>query len=147
MKYLMYGGIAIGVLVLLGIGAFFYLGMQSKNGTAPGLIEGQLTACPDSPNCVSSETDTPYEKRVDPLPLSTWDALPAALEDMGGSVTVQEDGYIAAEFTSAIFGFVDDVEFRRTDAAVQVRSASRVGHSDAGVNADRVPALREALGG
>lgn len=147
MKYLMYGGIALGVLILLGIGAFFYLGMQSKNGTAPGLVDGQLTACPDSPNCVSSEAETPYEKIVDPLPASAWDALPTTLEDMGGTVTVQEDDYIAAEFTSAIFGFVDDVEFRLADAAIHVRSASRVGHSDAGVNADRVATLRETLGG
>lgn len=147
MKVLRYLGIGLLVLVLLGIGAFFYLGMQSKSGTAPGLANGQLTACPDSPNCVSSEAETPYEKLVDPLPETAWEALPAALEDMGGTVTVQEDGYIAAEFTSAIFGFVDDVEFRRADGLVHVRSASRVGHSDAGVNADRVAALRETLGG
>lgn len=147
MKVLKYLGIGLLVLVLLGIGAFFYLGMQSKNGTAPGLADGQLTACPDSPNCVSSEAETPYEKRVDPLPVSAWDALPVALEDMGGTVTIQENNYVAAEFTSAIFGFVDDVEFRRTDTAVHIRSASRVGHSDAGVNAERVAALRETLGG
>lgn len=147
MKYVRYVAIALGVLILLGVGSFFYLGVQSKSGTAAGIVAGQLDKCPDSPNCVSSESDTPYDKRVDPLPLSTWEALPSALEEMGGTVTVQEEFYIAAEFSSAIFGFVDDVEFRFTESNVQVRSASRVGHSDAGVNAARVAELREQLGG
>ena len=65
---------------------------------------------------------------------------------MGGAVTTQEEEYIAAEFTSASFGFVDDVEFRLAEEAVHVRSASRVGYSDRGVNADRVAELRKSLG-
>ena len=147
MKYLKYAAFVVIGLVLLGIGAFAYLGVQSQSGTPAGIIAGQLKDCPDSPNCVSSESDAPYEKRVDPFPLSVWSELPTALEEMGGTVTVQEEFYIAAEFSSAIFRFVDDVEFRLTESNVQVRSASRVGHSDAGVNAERVSALREKLGG
>ena len=146
MKILKYVGIALLALILLGVGGFFYLGIQSQSGTAAGIIAGQLKDCPDSPNCVSSESDAPYEKRVDPFPLSVWETLPTTLEDMGGTVTLQEEFYIAAEFKSAIFGFVDDVEFRLTESNVQVRSASRVGRSDAGVNAARVAELREKLG-
>jgi len=57
--------------------------------------------------------------------------------------------YLHAEFTSAVFRFVDDVEFLLDDAekVVHVRSASRVGHSDLGVNRKRVEALREAFEG
>ncbi len=144
MKYVLYGAV---LLVVLGIGTFVYLGQSSKGGTAPGLVDGRLAPCPDSPNCVSSEVGTPDEKAVEPLPAETWGQLPDAIAGMGGVITTQTDTYLAAEFTSATFGFVDDVEFRLTEGAVQVRSASRVGYSDRGVNSARVAALREKLGG
>ncbi len=146
MKLLKYGVIALVALVLLGIGAFAFLGMQSRGGAALGLEDGRLAACPSSPNCVSSEAETPEDKRVAPLPLTSWANLPGVLTEMGGEVTVQEEAYLAAEFSSSLFGFVDDVEFRLTDTDVHVRSASRVGHSDAGVNLARVEALRAQLG-
>lgn len=145
MKILKYGLFGIIGLVVLGVAAFIFLGMQSRGGTAPGLADGVLTACPSSPNCVSSEAGTPDEKKVDPLPLDAWDRLPGIVADMGGEVTGQDATYLSAEFTSSLFGFVDDVEFRLTESEVQVRSASRVGHSDAGVNADRVTELRQQL--
>lgn len=145
MKFLKYGIVGVGVLLLLGIGAFIFLGMKSQNGTAPGLVDGQLAACPSSPNCVSSEAGTEDSKKVAPLPLSAWEALPAILTEMGGTVTTQREEYLSAEFSSSLFRFVDDVEFRLTETDIQVRSASRVGHSDAGVNSARVAALRDKL--
>lgn len=65
---------------------------------------------------------------------------------MGGVVTQQSDDYIAAEFTSLLMRYVDDVELRLANDAVHVRSASRVGYSDMGANRDRVEALRQRLG-
>jgi uncharacterized protein (DUF1499 family) len=132
-------------IVLVGIGGLFYLGQKSGSGTAPGLQAGQLTACPSSPNCVSSEANTPQEQKVDPLPLAVWGQIPSVVEDMGGTVTRNDSNYIAAEFTSSLFKFTDDVEFRRSDDAVHVRSASRVGYSDMGTNGERVAKLRERL--
>ena len=146
MKFLKYGAMVVAGLVLLGIGAFAFLGMQSRGGAAIGLVDGQLAACPSSPNCVSSEADAPDDKRVDPLSLNAWPSLPRVLAEMGGVVTAQEETYLSAEFTSSLFGFVDDMEFRLTETDVQVRSASRVGHSDAGVNSARIADLRETLG-
>ena len=138
--------IGIVVLLVLGIGVFFFLGQKSQGGAAPGLVNGRLMECPSSPNCASSEDGTPDKKKVDPLPVNSWAQLPAVIAAMGGVVTRQEDNYIAAEFTSATFKFVDDVEFRLAEDAVHVRSASRVGYSDRGVNGDRVAALRGRLG-
>lgn len=146
MKLLKFGLIGVITLILLGIAAFVFLGMQSRSGSAPGLIDGQLAVCPSSPNCVSSEAGTADDKAVDPLSLGAWAALPGVIEEMGGEVTRQTDDYISSEFTSSLFGFVDDLEFRLTDSDIQVRSASRVGHSDAGVNAARVADLREKVG-
>lgn len=136
---------AVAFAVVAGVAGFFALGLSSQGGSAPGLVDGRLASCPASPNCVSSETGTDSDKAVEPLPIGVWDTIPAALAGMGGKVTVEEDRYIAAEFKSAVFGFVDDVEFRKAEDSVQVRSASRVGYSDAGVNAARVAELRRAL--
>lgn len=140
--------VMIGVLVIvpLGVGGLFYLGQQSQSGAAAGLVQGHQSPCPSSPNCVSSEADTVEEKRVDPLPLSAWAQLPTVIVEMGGTVTKQSDSYVAAEFSSDTFGFVDDVELRLTDDAVHVRSGSRVGYSDRGVNRDRVGAIRAGVG-
>ncbi len=143
MKYLL---IAVVLLFVLGIGGFFYLGQQSQSGVAPGLVDGRLIPCPESPNCASSEAGTVAEKQVDSFPIDVWPRLPAMIVDLGGVVTREEADYLAAEFTSSTFSFVDDVEFRLGEDAVHVRSASRVGHSDGGVNGARVAALRNGLG-
>jgi len=62
-------------------------------------------------------------------------------------VVTAADTYIHAEFTSAVFRFVDDVEFQidPDTRLVHFRSASRVGRSDLGVNRERMEALRAAF--
>ena len=146
MKVLKFLVSAIVVLALVGVVGFFFLGQSSQSGTAPGLADGRLSPCPEAPNCVSSEAGTASEKQVDSFALGQWDALPGAISAIGGTITTSEDGYIAAEFSSDIFGFVDDLEVRRGENGVEVRSGSRVGYSDAGVNAARVAQLRAGLG-
>ncbi len=141
MKYLGFGIIAIAAFIVV---AFFFMGQQSKEGAALGLVDGKPAPCPASPNCVSSESDDP-EKNVPPLALIHWEQLPNLVSEMGGEVTQSNDDYIASEFTSSIFQFVDDVEFKRTEDAIQIRSASRVGHSDGGVNRARVETIHSAF--
>ena len=142
LKAIVFGIIGLGVL---GVVAFFVLGIMSQGGSAPGLADGKLSPCPDSPNCVSSEEGTATQAVTMPLPLEAWEKLPEAIAMQGGSVTSQSEDYISAEFKSAIFGFVDDVEFRKDKQTVHVRSASRVGYSDAGANAARVAQIRATL--
>ncbi|TRD10852.1 DUF1499 domain-containing protein [Erythrobacter insulae] len=136
---------ALVILGVIGVIGFFILGISSQNGSAPGLSDGRLAACPNSPNCVSSEDGVSADKAAAPFPLESWNRLPAAIVSIGGTVTITQDDYLAAEFKSATFGFVDDLELRKADDAVHVRSASRVGYSDAGANAARVANLRKAL--
>jgi uncharacterized protein (DUF1499 family) len=64
---------------------------------------------------------------------------------MGGSVQVEHDSYLAATFTSSIFGFVDDLEIRVDSErkTIHLRSASRVGHGDGGVNRKRTERLKK----
>ena len=132
-------------LLAAGVASFFALGISSQSGSAPGISDGKLAACPSSPNCVSSEAGTESDKSVEVLPVEAWDSIAETVRQMGGNVTNETDAYIAAEFKSSVFGFVDDIEFRLADEGVHVRSASRVGYSDAGVNAKRVAELRSKL--
>lgn len=143
----------VSVLVLLLAGVivlFAILGLVSRKGEPPGLVDGHLAPCPDSPNCVSSEAPPGARHHVEPLAAKEGGvtASLAVLDDvihaMGGRVGVREDDYLAAEFSSALFGFVDDLEVRGDEArgVIHLRSASRVGYSDGGVNRARVAALR-----
>ena len=111
-----------------------------------------LPPCPASPNCVCSEDPDPGH-RVEPLSFSgpaaeamarlrtVIRALPRAriVSDHADSLQV--------EFRTPLLRFVDDVEFRLHPGAqvIQVRSASRIGYSDLGVNRRRVEQIREAF--
>jgi uncharacterized protein (DUF1499 family) len=115
-----------------------------------GITQGNLSPCPDSPNCVSSQSPDPSHY-VEPLsyPDSRTDAkirLLKIIESMPRTQIISNtDQYIHAEFTSLIFRFVDDVEFLFDEEPnlIQVRSASRVGYSDLGMNRKRIEAIRE----
>jgi uncharacterized protein (DUF1499 family) len=138
-------GFVLLVLAVAGAGGFFLLAQKSKAGTAPGLVEGKLAPCPSSPNCFSSEEGTDEKHRTSPLPLTSWDRLPDIVNAFGGRIVSQRDDYMAAEFSTKIMGFVDDVEFRKDEADVHVRSASRVGYGDMGANRKRIIMLQAAL--
>ncbi len=113
-----------------------------------GVTTGRLAPCPDSPNCVSSEA-AKSEQRVAPLRYDGDAARARArlLEVLNGMerarVVQSAADYLHAEFRSAVFGFVDDVEFYFSPpGTIQVRSAARTGYYDFGVNRERVETLR-----
>ncbi len=136
----------LSVLIFVGVCVmFFLLGLKSQKGSAPGLKNGRLAPCSSKPNCVSSEEGTQPEKKVKPLGASLEQAKAAVIAS-GGTITSESDNYISATFMSKIYKFVDDVELRDSgDGNVQIRSGSRVGYSDRGVNRRRVEAIRQAL--
>ena len=136
--------IVIGLVVVVMI-AFFLLGKKSQKGSAIGLVDGKLATCSGKPNCVNSEDGTPAKFKISPLNTNSLDAVKTAIESIGGKITGSDDGYLSAEFTSGIYKFVDDVEARLDGDYVQIRSASRVGYSDRGVNRARVEDIRTAL--
>ena len=69
-----------------------------------------------------------------------------AITATGGTITSETDSYLSATYMSKIFKFVDDVEIRHDkDNIWHIRSASRVGYSDRGVNKKRVEAIRSKL--
>ncbi len=117
-----------------------------------GVKNGQLMACPSSPNCVSSQAKD-ESHFVNPIQTTgsipdTQNLLLKILKESPRTTVTQADAnYIRAEFVSLTFRFVDDVEFliletRPGDIVIHVRSASRVGHSDFGVNRKRIEKIR-----
>ncbi|MBL0166588.1 MAG: DUF1499 domain-containing protein [Propionivibrio sp.] len=128
------------------------LALAGCSGGIPPANTGQngsrLAPCPASPNCVSSLASA-ESQRVAALRYS-GDAAQAQSRLLGvlnGMERVRivrvEAAYIHAEFRSALLGFVDDVEFLfDPPGAIQMRSASRLGYSDFGVNRERVAAIR-----
>jgi len=143
--------IILASIALLIVIAFFILGMVSKKGEALGLKNGQLQACASTENCVISEVVNGQPNTIEAFTFSGdkvdfVSRLEGVIETLGGKVTVQKEGYIAATFTSGIFGFVDDFELRVTDDnLLHFRSASRVGRSDLGANKKRVDAMKLLL--
>ena len=124
------------------------------SGTMPklGINNSELTPCPKTPNCVNSQAGA--EKHyIQPINYAgtqqeAHDRLLQILESEKRTkiLTVQEN-YIQVEFTSALFRFVDDVEFyfpeeQDDETVIHVRSASRVGYSDLGANRKRIERIR-----
>jgi uncharacterized protein (DUF1499 family) len=134
----------------------FLFGVVGCAGTAPqlGVTNGELTPCASTPNCVSSQAkdaDHFVEPIVVPASVDATAAIVSAIKNMSGwDIILVEGGYIRVEFVSKIFRFVDDVEFSyeqngSSDTTIHIRSASRVGYSDMGVNKERVEALRSEI--
>lgn len=122
----------------------------ASQGERPlGMTDGKLSPCPRRPNCISSEDDA-GPSRIEPLtftgtPETAWVCLKRAIQGNGGTIEREGSDYIWAIFKTRLFRFVDDIEFRMDvkDEVIHVRSASRVGYSDFGVNRRRVGALRQ----
>jgi len=142
--------IVLSILVLVVMIMFFLRGKSSKKGTAPGIIEGKLAKCSRKPNAVCSEFIDDKKHYVEPIDVKKvnmgqhFHKLIEAIEANGGEVIKQTDNYVAATFTSAIFRFVDDVEARldKENGLIHLRSASREGYSDLGVNAKRIDKIK-----
>ncbi len=132
--------------------AVFAIACSGKRPSNLGAPEGKLNPCPSSPNCVSSQAPSDDKEHfIEPLKYASGmekakDSLVKAINSMKRSkIIIQKDNYLYAEFTSALLRFVDDVEFYFDDAKkiIHVRSASRLGYGDMGVNRKRVEELRK----
>jgi uncharacterized protein (DUF1499 family) len=111
-----------------------------------------LVPCPDKPNCVSSQS-VDNEHFIEPIQFTgsvdeAWQRLVAVLNATKRTKTVEHlELYLHVEVTSLVFRFVDDVEFliSPNEKIIHVRSASRIGRSDWGVNRKRVERIRKAF--
>ncbi len=135
----------IALMVLAGVG----LSLWSRRAPDAGLQDGRLRPCPETPNCVCSET-TPADAEHAVRPLDTrgspeaWELLQSVIAGLGGTIVSGDGHYLYATFTTPWFRYVDDVEARldATVGLIHIRSASRVGRSDLGLNRRRVETIR-----
>lgn len=132
-------------------GALLSLTLITLTACSQGVItmtDRTSQPCGDKPNCVSTQ-DTREKHQLAPFTLAdntTLDAIEAvALQLPGAKTAVKEQGYLRIECTSKIMRFVDDLELRVEGNTLLVRSESRVGYSDFGVNRKRADMLRELL--
>lgn len=138
--------------ILLALGGLQLLTACGRDGRqAAAERTGKLEKCPGTPNCVSSlDRDIPHG--IAPLaftssPAEAMECLRRAIQSMKRVTLCHADErYLHAEFRT-LLGFVDDVEFA-VDAEkrlIDMRSASRVGTWDLGVNRRRLEAVRKAF--
>ena len=141
---------AIVLLTLIaGTVGLFLLSLTASRPSNLGVRDGRLAACPDSPNCVSTQAED-RENWI--APLTYQGDSDAVIETLAEIVLHQprtriierSPHYLRTEFQSAFFRFVDDVEFyvEAESGRVHFRSASRVGRSDMGVNRTRMELIR-----
>jgi len=108
-----------------------------------GVHGGALAPCPSPAHC--ARADWPVAD-----PQAALAALQPVLAGMPRTeVLEQTQTYLHATASSALFGFVDDVELHADTAhgLLQARSVSRLGDSDLGVNGRRLEALQQSLRG
>lgn len=140
--------IAIFSMVFLTLIFFFW-----KNLIIPksiGIYKSDLQACPNSPNCVSSQSKD-AKHYIPPLPYTSENSLHRIKTYLQGhynaDVVEETSTYLHIVITSKIFRFKDDLEFLvdQKNRVVQVRSASRIGYSDLNVNRKRIEKMQREL--
>jgi len=136
--------VALFLIVMSAVGCVGHA-QDSRNKTP-----ADLAPCPDSPNCVSTKSKDPG-RAMPPLPYirsgrESMDCLLGIVRDMKRATIVSATpSYLHVEFRSALFRFVDDVEFVMEDSArlIHFRSASRTGYYDFGVNRKRMKEISD----
>jgi uncharacterized protein (DUF1499 family) len=131
---------------------FLFSGCSGTRPSNLGVKDNRLSPCPSSPNCVSSQSDDEKHK-IDPIrftstPAEAMDKLKKVVQGMERTKVVREtQDYLHVEFRT-LLGFVDDVEFYLdgSQKAIHLRSASRVGYWDLGVNRRRMESIRAEFG-
>lgn len=129
-----------------------FSGMRPDN---LGVRDGRLAPPRRTPNNVNSQIDknADAEHYIEPLRYTgdarqAWAALRHVIDGMQRvKVITSDSNYLYAEFSTKLMGFVDDTEFYLDEktGAIQVRSASRLGRRDFGVNRERIESIRAKL--
>jgi len=116
------------------------------------MSDPQLKPCPESPNCVSTQTQQ-KSKQMDPIPFTldpkeVLKIIKSVVESLPNTHLENESlNYLHYTFISKIFRFTDDVEFLidAEQKLIHFRSASRTGYSDMGVNKKRMTEIKKAI--
>lgn len=156
MKITLYALLGLAALILLGARFGLFAGSPPSD---LGVNAGRLKAPSLSRNSVSSQAALyPSHPQLDyariaPLPVLSADATASMQTLIGVLKTMpeirlvrQQPDYLYAEARTPWLQFVDDLEFWLDPqaGAIEVRSASRLGREDFGVNRQRLERIRAA---
>ena len=144
--------IGVGVIVVVLMAIMAILARVVKSPANLGIREGKLAPCPDSPNCVSTQSQDPRHA-IAPIPYTASLAVTRynllhIIHSMERSTIITENPtYIHAEFRTKGFRYVDDVEFYLDQEAqlIHFRSSARLPYYDFEVNRKRMEAIRTAF--
>ncbi|WP_232507949.1 DUF1499 domain-containing protein [Desulfobacula toluolica] len=136
------------------VGTVSLILLTGCTGSMPdlGINNGELTPCPKTPNCVNSQAIS-EKNYIRPIRYAgTQQEARARLlqileSEKRTKILTAKKNYIRAEFKSALFRFIDDVEFyfpkkQTGEVIIHIRSASRIGYSDLGANRKRIERIR-----
>jgi len=126
---------------------------MAKSKKPIGILNGKFHPCPKSPNCVSTHA-TDDKQKMNPIKFSgslneAKDKIIDIISSLKRSkIITNKENYIHAEFRTATFKFVDDVEFLFDDSEkiIHFRSRARSGYSDMGVNRKRMKTIGNMYG-
>ena len=144
--------IGIGATVAVFTATLAILARVVKRPANLGVRDGKLAPCPNSPNCVSTQSQDPRHQ-IDPIPFTASpaeakDALVHIIRSMERSkIIVDDPAYVHAEFRSKRMRYVDDVEFcfDQEASVIHFRSSARLPYYDWGVNRERMEEIRTAF--
>jgi uncharacterized protein (DUF1499 family) len=138
--------VGLAALLTLGIGVRIYASTVGQPGDVRP-TQSALQPCGSRSNCAAEVISIPVtneETGTAERDRARAERVLGSLREWvtrdGGTITNQTGNYLAAVYRSTVFGFPDDVEFlfSPTASQISIRSASRIGSGDLGVNKKRV---------
>lgn len=149
----------VALVVLLPVLVLLAAQLGAFSGSTPaelGVRDGRLKPPSSTPNSVTSQAgrypDHPQARRAAIAPLAFQGDGKAALQKVARilrgmertRIVTEQPDYLYAQCTTRLMRFTDDVEFWLDEPAglIHVRSASRIGHGDRGVNRARIEMIR-----
>jgi uncharacterized protein (DUF1499 family) len=152
MKFVLRFAIGVGIAAVVITVVLAILARVVKSPANLGARDGKLAPCPNSPNCVSTQSQDPRHQ-IAPIDYTTSVAEARArilevIRSMPRTTIITDDPtYIHAEFHTKGMGYVDDVEFTFDETAqvIHFRSSSRLPYWDWGVNRERMEEIRAAF--
>ncbi len=135
-------------IILCVLAYFAILSFIHRHDSIKTLEQRQLSACPNTPNCVLSHSSIKHEvilpfDFIQNNPALSWQRFTQMVRQSGGKVLVNDGTYLHAVFTSALFRFKDDLEAQLSHNHIDIRSASRAGVFDFGKNRQRIEQIRK----
>jgi uncharacterized protein (DUF1499 family) len=152
LKFVLRFAIGVGIAAVVITVVLAILARVVKSPANLGVRDGKLAPCPNSPNCVSTQSQDPRHQIASiPYTTSVAEARARVLEvirSMPRTTIITDDPtYVHAEFRTKGMGYVDDVElmFDETAQVIHFRSSSRLPYWDWGVNRERMEEIRAAF--